>query len=433
MGRSETFPRNASLGDGRRMPDADRKSWYVLALLVLTMIVSYVDRYVLAVLVQPIKTELHFSDTQIGILTGFAFSAVYAVFGVPIARIADRGRQREVIALSLVIWSVMTATCGMARSFAGLAAARFGVGAGEAGAMPASQSLIADLFPPHQRNTALAFLGSGGGIGIVVAFMFGGMLEARFGWRTTFFLVSLPGVVLAVLIWLTVAQPRGSGLDGAAAARPSAGSFRELLALPLFRHVPFAQASLALLQFAQAQWLPAYVERSFQLPRAEIGAKLALTHGLAGIMGMIVGGIVADRLSRRGDVWPIRVAIGGILLAAAPMAGVYLATDASWVFVFSAAMSFFLSIPAGPLFALVQTRVPRESRATAAAVTAMCAAFIGLGAGPLLIGMLSDQYKPATGDQSLRWAMLTIVALTLPWCLFHFGRVHHMLRNAPRN
>lgn len=405
-----------------------RTAWYVLAMLSLTSIVSYVDRYILAILVQPIKADLRLSDTEIGLLTGFAFSAVYALFGIPIARIADRGQRRNVIVASLAIWSLMTALCGGARSFLHLAAARFGVGAGEAGAMPASQSMLADLFPPAQRATALAILGCGGAIGMVIAFLAGGLLEQQLGWRMTFVAVSLPGFALALLLLLTVAEP--SHVVSTEPHRKSARSvFRALMADPLFRHVPFAQASLALLLFAQAQWLPAYFERSFQLPRIHIGPTLALTHGLAGIVGMLVGGICADRLSRRGTVWTMRVAIAGIVAAAAPMAAMYLSSQASWAFAFSALMSFFLSVPAGPLFALVQTRVAREARATAAAATAMCAAFIGLGGGPLVVGLFSDMFASRTGADSLKWSLLLTVSMTLPWCLFHFIRLEGILRS----
>ncbi|WP_313802465.1 MFS transporter [Sphingobium sp.] len=403
------------------------RAWYVLTMLTLAVIVSYIDRYVLAVLVQPIKADLGFSDTELGLLTGFAFSAIYAVFGIPIARLADRGRRRDVIAISLVVWSVMTAICGAARSFTAFAFARFGVGAGEAGALPSSQALIADLFPPQQRNTALAVLGSGGTIGLLTAFLIGGLIEARLGWRMTFVVVSAPGVVLALLIWLTIAEP-GSG-KAAAMTQPksSMGLLRELLADPLFRHIPLAQASLALLMFAQTQWLPAFFERSFDLPRMQIGPTLAMTNGLAGIAGMVTGGLLADRLIRRGAVWPVRVAIGGVLLGAAPMLGLYLSTTPNRAFACSAMMGFCLAIPGGPLLALVQSLVPREARATAAAAIAMCAAFIGLGGGPLMIGMISDWLAPSLGAQSLRWGMLITVGLTLPWCLFHFSRVARLL------
>jgi len=299
--------------------------------------------------------------------------------------------------------------------------ARFGVGVGEAGALPASQALLAQRFPPHRRNMALAVLGCGGPVGLLIAFLSGGILEAHLGWRMTFVAVSVPGAILALVFWLTVREtppPSATATD-----QPRLNAIAILLRNPVFRNIALAQASLALLMFGQTQWLPAFFERSFVLPRTQVGPMLALTNGLAAILGMIIGGIAADRLAARNPKWPIRIGIGGLCLAVPAMFALYLTTSPDRAFACSALMGFCLSVPAGPLLALVQGIVPHEYRATAAACSSLCAAFIGLGAGPLAIGMASDALAPMFGVQSLRYALLLTVGIVLPWCLFHFVRV----------
>lgn len=397
-------------------------------ILTLVSTISFVDRYMLAALVEPVKAELSLSDTEIGLLTGFAFSAVYAFFGLPMARLADRGRHRHVIIGSLVAWSGMTALCGAAGSFLALALARFGVGAGEAGAMPASQALLAQRFSPRRLNLALAILGCGGPIGLLVAFLTGGLLEARFGWRMTFVVVSLPGLVLALVFWLTTKDLQWRGHT--AARKQPLNAIGILLSNPVFRNIALAQAGLALLMFGQTQWLPAFFERSFDLPRTQVGPMLALTSGGAAIVGMISGGIAADRLAARDARWPLRIAIGALLLAAPAAVALYTAPSPDIGFALAAVMGLCLSVPAGPVLAFIQTIVPQELRATAAACSALAAALLGLGAGPLAIGMASDALAPQFGAQSLRYALLLTVGLVLPLCLFQLLKVRQLQSRA---
>jgi MFS family permease len=402
-----------------------------LALLTLAIIISYIDRYTLAILIQPIKHDLKISDTGIGWLVGFAFSAIYAAFGFIVARWADRGHRRAVIVASLLIWSAMTALCGLAQNFWQLLVARIGVGAGEAGTMPASLSLISDLFPFERRGTALAVLGAGGGMGIMIAFAIGGALEHRVGWRWTMVWVSLPGLLLSgfILLWLKepplgrCATSGASGLDG----EIGKGGLRDLLSNRVFRHLPFAQAGLALLLFGQTQWLPAFIERSFQVSRVEIGAALSLTQGMASLLGAILGGLITDRLARHNPLWPLRFAMGAIGAGMLPMVALYLATSVTVVYPFTALMTFLFAMPTGPLFSLLQTVVIPSQRATAAAIAALAAAFIGLGFGPLLIGILSDQLAASRGANSLRDAMLITVAMFGPWTLFQLARLDKAL------
>jgi len=414
------------------VPDRGRSGRYVvLALLTAAIVVSYIDRYVLAILIQPIKRELSLSDTQIGWLVGFAFSAMYAVFGIPVAQLADKGLRRNVIVGSLVIWSAMTALCGAVHNFWQLFGARVGVGAGEAGSLPAAQSLVSNLFPYEQRSTALAVLGAGGGLGIMFAFALGGALEQHLGWRWTIVAVAVPGVLLAGLIYGLVKEPEfakaGTEAFGDLGGSSSGSGLRDLLSNRAFRHLPFGQAGLALLLFGQTQWLPAFVERSFAVPRVQIGVALAMTQGVTSLAGGIIGGLIADRLSRRDPRGPLRLAIFAVILGLIPMTALYLSASVRWVYPLAALMTLLFSMPTGPIFSLLQTVVTPQRRATAAALSAMVAAFIGLGFGPLLVGALSDHFAVGYGKDSLRPAMLITGVIAATWAIFHLARLYSVL------
>jgi len=183
-------------------------AYYVLGVLFVVYIFNFIDRQILAILLQPIKEDLQISDTALGFLTGFAFAVFYAFAGLPLARVADRWVRRSLIALSLVTWSVMTAASGLARGFADLALARVGVGVGEAGCTPSAHSLLSDYFPPEKRATVLALYACGVPVGVGLGYWLGGWINDAFGWRAAFFVVGLPGVLMALLVRLTVQEPR---------------------------------------------------------------------------------------------------------------------------------------------------------------------------------------------------------------------------------
>src|SRR5215475_3819007 len=182
-------------------------AYYVLGVLVVVYIFNFIDRQILAILLQPIKEDLKISDTALGFLTGFAFALFYTIAGLPLARIADRWVRRSLIALSLATWSIMTAASGLARGFTDLALARIGVGIGEAGATPPAHSLLSDYFPPEKRATVLALYASGIYVGVGLGFWLGGWINDAYGWRAAFFVVGLPGVAMALLVRLTVREP----------------------------------------------------------------------------------------------------------------------------------------------------------------------------------------------------------------------------------
>ena len=168
---------------------------------------NHIDRQILLILVEPIKTDLEVSDSAIGLLTGFGFAIFYATFGIPIAMWADRGNRRNILALSLATWSGMTALSGLAQNYWQLLLARMGVGVGEAGGTPPATSMIADLYAPKERAFALGIYTSGIGLGILAGFVIGGYVYQAFGWRVAFFVAGVPGLLLALIVRLTVREP----------------------------------------------------------------------------------------------------------------------------------------------------------------------------------------------------------------------------------
>ena len=409
-------------GDSTIQPPGRGTAWYTLAILTIVMFVSYVDRFILSVLVQPIKADLGLNDSQIGLLTGFAFSAFYATFGLPMARWADRGSRRTVIAVSLSVWSVMTALCGLCQNFWQLLLARFGVGAGEAGGVPASHSMIADLFPPTFRATALALFSAGGSTGMMLGFTIGAWLEHGYGWRGAFMLVGAPGLLLALLFVATVREPRQAMKQAApiAAGDSWGAALKDLWGNMAFRHLLFAHAAAVFLSYGQTNWMPAFFERSFGASRVELGSMLAVTRGVGMFAGLLVGGMIADRLARGGMAGPTKLIIWSRVGLLIPAAGVYLVDQASIAYALSAASGFFAMVAVGPELSIMMTIVPAGRRATASAATLFSSSFIGMGGGPLIVGILSDLFAPAWGVESLRVALLIVTVFGTAWGLIHY-------------
>ncbi|WP_162405788.1 MFS transporter [Pseudoxanthomonas jiangsuensis] len=402
-----------------------RRAW-LLVVLTATISLSYVDRYLLAVLIQPIKLEFGLSDSQIGLLTGLAFVVFYVLLGLPISRLADKGYRRAVMVGSIGVWSAMTAITGAATSFWHLAAARFGVGAGEAGVLPTAQAVVSDLYAPRQRTLALAILSSGGSIGLLLAFAGGALFEAALGWRLTFMVMLIPGMILGAVIFMMLPRQIIRGTPGDAQA-VSSQPLKQLLANPHFRHLPFAQGAIAFLMFGHVQWLPAFFERSFGVARVEVGVALGFLQAGGTLAGALVGAYAmqkfVDQDRKRLSVAMACIAVGGIAVLS-----LYAAPNAAIGYALAAISGFLLSAPSGLILAHMQTSVHASQRATAAAAAIMAASIIGLGAGPLAIGMLSDALKPSAGIESLRYGALIAIVVAIPWAIFHLAR----LRRIPR-
>ncbi len=391
-----------------------RRANYVLGVLFLVYVFNFIDRQVLSILIDPIKRDLGVSDTAMGLLVGLAFALFYTLAGIPIARWADRGSRRRVIAFSLALWSVMTAVSGLARSFLQLAVARVGVGVGEAGGTPPSHSLISDYFPPERRATALALYANGIYVGAGLGIMLGGYMLEYFGdWRAAFYAVGLAGLPLALLVRFTVRElPRGT--SEAAPAEAETASFSEVCRF-LFRRRAFlwlvvGACCQAISGYGILNWGAPFLGRVHHMPSVEIGRWLGPTLMLGGCLGVTFGGWLADRLGARDARWYLRMpAIAS--LAGLPFAlGFLLLGDSTWAMVCFVPFYAVSNMYVGPLWSIAQNLARPGMRATASALLLLILNLVGLGAGPFLVGWLNDELAPQYGELAIRTS-LVVVAL----------------------
>ena len=424
----------------RKAYESDAYKWYVLAVLAVVYGFNFIDRQLLVILQEPIKAELMLSDTQLGLLTGFAFVVFYVICGIPIARLADRGNRRTIIAIALSTWSIMTALTGMAQNYTQMVLTRIGVGIGEAGGSPPSHSMISDMFAPNKRATALAVYASGVYLGILAGYVIGGWLSQYIGWRKTFLVVGLPGVLLAVLVRMTIKEPpRGFSQDTPVRHAPSMPSFMEVLHVlwsrPAFRHLCFAASAQGMVGYGTGNWMPSYYLRNFDISLPELATWLGLVSGLAGIVGVLLGGYLVDRLSVKDLRWMMW--LPGITLAMAlPFTFVVLNTQNIY---FSLLISSFptalLAVYTGPVLATTHNLVGMRMRALSSAILFLIINLIGMGIGPLAVGFLSDMLMPVMGDASLRIAIQVMVIIGVVWGCTHYVMAARTLRedlaNAP--
>jgi predicted MFS family arabinose efflux permease len=407
--------------------------YYVLGLLLTVGVCSWVDRQILAILLEPIKQEFHFSDTQLGLLGGVAFGLFYATVGLPVAWLADRFNRRNIIAIALGLWSTMTVLCGLAVGFWSLFLARMGVGIGEAGGSPPSQSLISDYFPPEQRGFALGILFMYLPLGFLVGFLLGGWVNEFFGWRVAFVVVGAPGVLLAILLRLTLREPpRGHSEKRTDLGPPPElfATIRYFLSRPALRHLPLAGAIHGIGAWGVALWLPAYFMRVHGMGSGEVGTWLAFIFGIAGATGTFLGGFLADGIVRRtGDHrWYAWFSGLAILITVPFYFLVFL-----WQTPVPALLFFIFPILIGhvflgPVTATIQNLGGVRRRAMAAAFYLFLANLISMTCGPLFIGVISDLFQSRYGHESLRYSLLFLVVVTSIWSALHFFLASRTLR-----
>lgn len=393
---------------------SSRQGWYPIGLLMIVYACNLMDRMALAVLAPLIKADLALSDAQLGLLTGFAFSVCYAVAGIPIARWADRGIRKHIVMCSLLVWSGMTALCGAAQNLMHLFFARAGVGIGEAGSSPATQSIICDSVPFERRAGVFAVYNFGGLFGAMIGFFVASRLGEYVGWRWTFLILGIPGVLLALIVKFTLREPLRGALDAhqTNSERLSLGAtLAQLWRCKTYRWLTLVYVTTGFAQYGLNQWWPSFYVRSFGLSMSSAGTYLGVAFGLGPAIGTLLGVVLAKMAVRREVRWPIVVGAGTTALALpAAMAALFVPSVMVSIVLVTLAMVFW-SISNGPIIAAVTSVVSSSMRATAASITIFCTSVLGFGLGPFAVGLLSDGLTPALGDQALRYALLLPVFL----------------------
>jgi MFS family permease len=402
---------------------------WVLFLLLLAYVLNFVDRQVLAIVGLDVKQEMGLSDTELGLLLGPYFALSFTLAGFVIARIADVASRRNVLVAGLAVWSLLTAGCGLARSFVELATLRFAVAIGEAAGTPPSHSLISDYFPPARRATAMAVYGLGIYFGTGFGFAGGGLLLEWFDWRMAFVVAGLAGLPVALLIVLTVREPpRGGSEPGArAAAPPVSRMLHEVFRTRAFRWLMVAAACQAFLGYAVLSWGATYLRRVFAMSAGEAGVAFGVIAAVAGGLGALGGGLLADRLARRDPRWYAWLS-ALVSVAAFPFAvGFALAPGRELALAAFAPFYLLNNLYVASLWTLVQGLVAPGLRATASATQLAVTNLVGYGVGPALVGFLNDALAPRLGDDAIRWSLLGAAFVGAASALF-FWRCAHTLR-----
>jgi MFS transporter, Spinster family, sphingosine-1-phosphate transporter len=387
---------------------------YLLALLTGILMFNFVDRFALGLILQDIKADLLLSDTQLGVLTGIAFALFYSVMGLPIARWADRGDRVTITSLTCLLWSGAVALCGAATSFAQLLLIRVGVAVGEAGAFAPGLSLISDHYCRAERPRAVALYALGGPLSAVVGYLVAGWLSELYGWRAMFVLLGVPGLLLAALARFTLQDPRR-----AASASFTTGpddspqpSVKEVCASlgsnATFRHLLLCLAVLFFFIYGVVQWQPSFFIRSHGFTSAQVGTAFALIYGGAGLLGTYLGGELASRYAARNEALQLRAIIVAMAACAVLSTAVYVVSSPYVALALIGAANIAQYAVNGPLYATLQTLVPRRMRALSVALVLLFANLIGMGLGPLATGALSDAVRPWAGEESLRYALVML-------------------------
>ena len=397
-------------GAGQARP-AGAYRYYVLGILALTYAFSFMDRQIVAILLGDLKAEFDLNDTQLGLLSGLAFALFYSTMALPIARLADRANRVNIIAVAVGLWSLVTALCGAVQNFWQLFLGRVGVGIGEAGGLSPAHSVLSDYFEEKERALALSLYSLGIGVGAFMGLALGGYVAQEYGWRWAFVVAGLPGLGLALLVWLTVKEPPRGQMDAAkedTPALPVWDTVKDLAGNVIYRRVVVAHVMVVFTGYAFSAWLPQHVLRSFpDVSQAQVGTIMGLVFLVGGVGGMLTGGLISNHFGRRyGRGWALRPATIAVALSV-PVHIWALSTQQ-----FTLAMVLFISAGLlayqqhGPGLAVVQSAVKPSQRAFAASLNFFLSNLLGLGIGPLAVGAMSDALAPSYGAASLSYALM---------------------------
>ena len=412
--------------DGNRI----QRRGFVLAMLVLVYMFNFIDRNILVILQEQIRAEFQLKDWQLGLMTGAAFNLFYTTMALPIARIADRGVARTaIISTAIAAWSLMTAAGALAQNYTHLLLARIGVGIGEAGSGPSSLSMIADLYPRHERGRAMAFYALGVPLGSMAGLVFGGWVAQTLGWRMALLVVGLPGLLVALLFRATVTEPRRGQAEGPlsedtappTAVMPLSEVLRTMLHNRTFRQVLAAGSLGALCNVNTTLWFAPFFMRNHGMSIAEVGLWWGLVTGFAGMAGALSGGWLSDRLGARDPRRIVLVPMAGMLLIIPFFYTAVTVENAMLALALMVVPTMLNSIWIAPNTALGQSLTPLPMRAMAGASMSLVQNLVAGMLGPLLIGALSDLLTVQLGSpaEGLRWTLIAMGALYL-WAALHF-------------
>lgn len=407
-------------GSPPSIPEKSRAyAWYVVFVLFLCQVLSSIDSNLPSILVEDLKSDLGLSDSQIGLITGPAFAMTYAIAAIPIAKLADARNRTMIISFAIVVWSAFTAAGGAAKNFGVLALSRVGVAIGEAGLTPSAHSMISDYHNEASRSSVMGVYHLGLPLGTFAALALGGYLADELGWRSTFYLVGVSGLVVAALVFFTVREPE---------RRPSAlslslpkGNLKALFGDAVVRNIVLGGMLFGLSTSGLGNWAPAYIMRSFGLTATEVGTTFGAALGIAGTVGILGGGVLGAILTKRGIHFALNALAIALFITIFTQTGALLLNHYAGFLGLMVVTILLSSLYLAPTFATVQSLVDTRARAFASAVTLFAVGGIGMGLGALITGIISDMLQPTLGNESLRWALILSG-------VFKFGAVFHYWR-----
>src|SRR5882757_2035798 len=404
-------------------PDRDR--WYVLAVMTVVYALSIADRFSIATLLEPIRIEMQLTDSGIAFLTGVALALFYVTIGIPIALLADQANRRNILAIALALWSAMTAVCGLAQNYWQLLLARFGVGIGEAGGTPPATSILADKFPASKRPMALTIFALGACLGAWLGSSVAGGVADKNGWRAAFLALGIPGLVVALIVWLTVREPKRGQLDETQDELATTTLRATLLYIAQHKsafHLLMGGSVATLWSWGLMWWLPTFLVRSYHMTVGQAGELLGPMHLIAGTAGTLLASWLMSRPAAASPQHITRLLAWVTALTTIPSILLFVVHSESvtpillWLFVPS--VYFYI----GPSLGLLQNAVPPAMRATTCALLLFMANVANLVLAPQVIGWLSDWFAAGfgAGIESLRWALL-VLAPTGFWAAWHLA------------
>jgi MFS family permease len=415
---------SAALAGSQPSELSKARSTYVIVMFMLVSMFCIADRYCLSIMLEPIRKELGASDTTMGLLSGASYSLVFVIAGIPLARVADTGNRRNLLAAALAVWSIFTALSGAVANVVQLFIVRAGLAAAESPVQPAIMSTIGDMFSSGRRGLATAFVMIGGALGILVGSVVAGAVTELYGWRWAFVALGLPGILFAVVFWLTVPEPARQGAAETVAADPETvtiwRTIRYVLAVPTSWRLILASTILLATQGAWGAWVPTFFIRVHGMSMSAMSASFGVFMGLGAVASMIISGYASDWLARRGERWRI-ILIGAVLIIGVPFVAAALFVDNVWVAWGLIVCFQILTGGAPPMIAAAGLGIVRpHTRGVWVSMYNFSGYAIGGLCGPFLVGLLSDNMLKEYGSESLRYSLMIIPILLVPASLIYF-------------